>query len=267
MGDTPDVLKRIVTKKWEEVEHKKSLKSISEMERISEETSYDRRGFVDAIRRCNRLGRVGVIAEIKKASPSKGIIRKHLDPGQIARSYESGGATCLSVLTDEVFFQGSDQNLSKAREASNIPVLRKDFILDPYQIYEAAAIGSDCVLLIASILSEDELKQLNQLALSVGLDTLIEVHNLVELTTVKSLNPPLIGINNRDLHTFDVSLNVTLDLLDSIPEETLVISESGIKNRENIMRLTEAGVDGFLVGEALMRHNDPGRKLKELFSQ
>ena len=267
MGDTPDVLKRIVTKKWEEVEHKKSLKSISEMERISEETSYDRRGFVDAIRRCNQLGRVGVIAEIKKASPSKGIIRKHLDPGQIARSYESGGATCLSVLTDEVFFQGSDQNLSKAREASNIPVLRKDFILDPYQIYEAAAIGSDCVLLIASILSEDELKQLNQLALSIGLDTLIEVHNLVELTTVKSLNPPLIGINNRDLHTFDVSLNVTLDLLDSIPEETLVISESGIKNRENIMRLTEAGVDGFLVGEALMRHNDPGRKLKELFSQ
>ena len=267
MGDTPDVLKRIVTKKWEEVEHKKSLKSISEMERISEETSYDRRGFVDAIRRCNRLGSIGVIAEIKKASPSKGIIRKHLDPGQIARSYESGGATCLSVLTDEFFFQGSDQNLSKAREASNIPVLRKDFILDPYQIYEAAAIGSDCVLLIASILSEDELKQLNQLALSIGLDTLIEVHNIVELTTVKSLNPPLIGINNRDLHTFDVSLNVTLDLLDSIPEETLVISESGIKNRENIMRLTEAGVDGFLVGEALMRHNDPGRKLKELFSQ
>ena len=267
MGDTPDVLKRIVTKKWEEVEHKKSLKSISEMERISEETSYDRRGFVDAIRRCNRLGSIGVIAEIKKASPSKGIIRKHLDPGQIARSYESGGATCLSVLTDEFFFQGSDQNLSKAREASNIPVLRKDFILAPYQIYEAAAIGSDCVLLIASILSEDELKQLNQLALSIGLDTLIEVHNLVELTTVKSLNPPLIGINNRDLQTFDVSLNVTLDLLDSIPEETLVISESGIKNRENIMRLTEAGVDGFLVGEALMRHNDPGRKLKELFSQ
>ena len=139
--------------------------------------------------------------------------------------------------------------------------------MDPYQIYEAAAIGSDCVLLIASILSEDELKQLNQLALSIGLDTLIEVHNIVELTTVKSLNPPLIGINNRDLQTFDVSLNVTLDLLDSIPEETLVISESGIKNRENIMRLTEAGVDGFLVGEALMRHNDPGRKLKELFSQ
>ena len=267
MGDTPDVLKRIVTKKWEEVEHKKSLKSISEMKRISEETSYDRRGFIDAIRCCHQLGRVGVIAEIKKASPSKGIIRKHLDPGQIARSYESGGATCLSVLTDEFFFQGNDQNLSQAREASNIPVLRKDFILDPYQIYEAAAIGSDCVLLIASILSEDELKQLNQLALSVGLDTLIEVHNLVELTTVKSLNPPLIGINNRDLHTFDVSLNVTLDLLDSIPEETLVISESGIKNRENIMRLTEAGVDGFLVGEALMRHNDPGRKLKELFSQ
>ena len=267
MGDTPDVLKRIVTKKWEEVEHKKSLKSISEMERIAEETSYDRRGFVDAIRCCNQVGRVGVIAEIKKASPSKGIIRKHLDPGQIARSYESGGATCLSVLTDEFFFQGSDQNLSKAREASNIPVLRKDFILDPYQIYEAAAIGADCVLLIASILSEDELKQLNQLALSIGLDTLIEVHNLVELTTVKSLNPPLIGINNRDLQTFDVSLNVTLDLLDSIPEETLVISESGIKNRENIMRLTEAGVDGFLVGEALMRHNDPGRKLKELFSQ
>ena len=160
MGDTPDVLKRIITKKWEEVDHKKSLKSISEMERISKETSYDRRGFVDAIRRCNQLGRVGVIAEIKKASPSKGIIRKNLDPGQIARSYESGGATCLSVLTDEFFFQGSDQNLSQAREASNIPVLRKDFILDPYQIYEAAAIGADCVLLIASILNEDELKQL-----------------------------------------------------------------------------------------------------------
>ena len=141
-----------------------------------------------------------MIAEIKKASPSKGIIRKHLDPGQIARSYESGGATCLSVLTDEFFFQGSDQNLSKAREASNIPVLRKDFILDPYQIYEAAAIGSDCVLLIASILTEDELKQLNQLALSIGLDTLIEVHNLVELTTVKSLNPPLIGINLSLIH-------------------------------------------------------------------
>ena len=139
--------------------------------------------------------------------------------------------------------------------------------MDPYQIYEAAAIGSDCVLLIASILSEDKLKQLNQLALSIGLETLIEVHNLVELTNVKSLNPPLIGINNRDLHTFEVSLNVTLELLDTVPEETLVISESGIKNRQHVLRLAEAGVDGFLVGEALMRHDDPGLKLKELFSQ
>ena len=267
MDDTPDVLKRIITTKREEIEHKKSLTSISEMERMFEETSYDRRGFVDAIRRRIQEGRVGVIAEIKKASPSKGIIRKDLDPGQIARSYESGGATCLSVLTDEVFFQGSNQNLSQARKASNLPILRKDFIVDPYQIYEAAAIGSDCVLLIASILSEDKLKQLNQLALSIGLETLIEVHNLVELTNVKSLNPPLIGINNRDLHTFEVSLNVTLDLLDIVPEETLVISESGIKNRQHVLQLTEAGVDGFLVGEALMRHDDPGLKLKELFSQ
>ncbi|MAI42558.1 MAG: indole-3-glycerol phosphate synthase TrpC [Candidatus Azotimanducaceae bacterium] len=265
MVDAPDILKRIVAQKWNEIEYKKTLKSSLEMQTSSLERTDSPRGFVNAIRHDVQLRRLGVIAEIKRASPSKGVIRRDLNPSQIAKSYQLGGASCLSVLTDEVFFRGSNQNLTEARDGCELPVLRKDFIVDPYQIYEAATIGADCILLIASILNLDELKQMSELARSIGLDTLVEVHSQVELDAVLSFNPPLIGINNRDLHTFDVSINVTLDLLESIPEGTLIISESGIKNRNDVLRLTEAGVDGFLVGEAFMRHDDPGQKLEELF--
>ena len=266
MADAPDVLKRIVAKKRQEIEFNKNVKSETGIERDARERTDPPRGFVDAIKRSASGGRTSVIAEIKKASPSKGVIRENFIPPDIAESYAAAGATCLSVLTDESFFQGSNDYLIQARGACDLPVLRKDFTVDPYQVFEAASIGADCILLIAAILDLHELHSLSDLARDVDLDVLFEVHNQAELDNVLELEPTLIGINNRNLHTFEVMLDTTLDLLGSIPGGTLVISESGISSKEEVLRLSDAGVAGFLVGESFMREDDPGEKLRELFS-
>lgn len=266
MADAPDILKKIVAQKWREIELGKQSVSLADIESRATERDDSCRGFVDRIRQRHESGNKAVIAEIKKASPSKGIIREHFVPEDIARSYAEAGATCLSVLTDETFFQGSNQFLQEARDACVLPVLRKDFTVDPYQVYEARSIGADCILLIVAILDLDQLKSLADLARRIGLDVLIEVHDERELALALSLEPRLIGINNRNLHTFTVSLDATLTLLAKIPSEILVISESGISVKAQVEELGNAGVAGFLVGESLMREEDPGVKLKSLFS-
>jgi len=266
MADAPDILKKIVAQKWREIERGKQSVSLADIEHRAIELDPSSRGFVDRIRKQHESGSPAIIAEIKKASPSKGVIREHFIPDAIARSYAEAGATCLSVLTDESFFQGSNLFLQQAREACELPVLRKDFTVDPYQVYEAKSIGADCILLIVAILELGELKSLANLAGSLGLDVLIEVHDEQELALALSLEPQLIGINNRDLRTFTVSLDTTLMLLEKIPSHILVISESGISAKEQVEQLSEAGVAGFLVGESLMREEDPGIKLKALFS-
>lgn len=207
-----------------------------------------------------------VIAEIKKASPSKGVIRENFVPADIARSYEKGGATCLSVLTDIDYFQGADAYLQQARAACKLPVIRKDFMIDPYQIVEARALGADCVLLIVSALDDVKMAELAAVAKGVGLDVLVEVHDGDELErALKTLDTPLVGINNRNLHTFDVSLEITLDLLPRIPRDRLVITESGILNRADVELMEISDVYAFLVGEAFMRAESPGTELQRLF--
>jgi indole-3-glycerol phosphate synthase len=223
------------------------------------------RGFTAALVRQISHKRPAVIAEIKKASPSKGLIRKNFAPAAIARSYAEHGATCLSVLTDVDFFQGHDSYLQEARQACQLPVIRKDFMLDPYQIVEARALGADCVLLIVAALAPEQLGELAAAARDTGLDYLVEVHNQAELEQALALGPALVGINNRDLHTFKTSLNVTYQLLDGIPEGTVVVTESGILAREDVEEMLDHGVYGFLVGESFMRAADPGAKLQELF--
>jgi indole-3-glycerol phosphate synthase len=206
-----------------------------------------------------------IIAEIKKASPSQGVIRDPFDPAQIARSYQSGGATCLSVLTDHDFFQGSEAYLAQAKQACNLPVLRKDFMIDPYQVFEARAIGADCILLIVAALDDAVLGELAQLATQLKLDVLVEVHDAAELQRALQLPLPLIGINNRNLRTFETSLDTTLQLLADIPEDRIVVTESAIHSREDVATMREHGVNAFLVGEAFMRAAEPGEKLQELF--
>ena len=206
-----------------------------------------------------------MIAELKKASPSRGIIRENFVVSDIAHDFAAAGAACLSVLTDRQFFQGSNEYLIQARQECTLPVLRKDFIVDTYQVFEARVIGADCILLIATLLDAENLKTLSDLAGELGLDVLIEVHNPDELEMALALNPRLIGINNRNLHTFTVSLDTTIDLIERIPEEIPVISESGIAKRDDVNRLTDAGVKGFLVGESLMTDANPGQRLKQLF--
>jgi indole-3-glycerol phosphate synthase len=212
-------------------------------------------------------GHPGVIAEIKKASPSKGVIREDFDPTAIASSYEAAGAACLSVLTDVDFFQGADAYLQQARAASSLPVLRKDFVVDPYQVYEARAIGADCILLIVAALGNAGglMKDLEALALALDMDVLVEVHNRGELDLALELQSPLLGINNRDLHTFSTSLDTTLDLLAQVPAERLLVTESGIHHRADVDAMRSHGVNAFLVGEAFMRAPDPGLALQELF--
>jgi indole-3-glycerol phosphate synthase len=206
-----------------------------------------------------------VIAEIKKASPSKGVIRPDFDPVAIARSYERGGATCLSVLTDVDFFQGADAYLVQARAATALPVLRKDFTIDPYQIHEARALGADCVLLIVAALSPAQLADLHGLALELGLDVLVEVHNARELDAALALDNPMVGINNRNLHSFHTSLETTFSLLPRIGDERLVVTESGIQRVDDVLAMRGHGVHAFLVGEAFMRAADPGAQLRTLF--
>jgi len=268
MSDTPTILKKILDRKREEVQERSSRVSIAELEACIEAmrgTDQDPRGFADAMAAKIAAGQSAVIAEAKKASPSKGMLREDFDPAQIARSYEAGGAACLSVLTDADFFQGSEDYLRQARAACSLPVIRKDFIVDPYQVYEARAMGADCILLIVSALEDEQMARLNNLARRLGMDVLVEVHGADELERALQLDNRLIGINNRNLHTFEVTLDNTYDLLAKIPADRIVVTESGIRDRDDVEAMRAHNVHSFLVGEAFMRADEPGTKLKALF--
>jgi indole-3-glycerol phosphate synthase len=264
-----DILQRILDRKAVEVAERSARVSIDALRaRLAEAPPV--RGFVATIDAKRAAGMPAVIAEVKKASPSKGVIRAHFDPAGIARAYEAGGAACLSVLTDVDFFQGADLYLQEARTACALPVLRKDFTIDAYQIVEARVLGADCILLIVSALDDQQLSLLYREAMAIGLDVLVEVHDAGELQRALSLpaidgRQPLIGVNNRNLRTFEVSLDTTLGLLDAVPDGRVLVTESGIATREDIERMLAAGVDVFLVGESFMREPDPGIALQRLF--
>jgi indole-3-glycerol phosphate synthase len=260
-----DILDRIVAVKHDEIATAKGRRSEASL-RAEAESRRDARGFAAALRARVGAGGAAVIAEVKKASPSKGVLREHFVPAEIAVSYERGGAACLSVLTDERFFQGSAAYLEQARAACALPVLRKDFMVDPYQVYEARAMGADCILLIVACLDDARMADLEDQALALGMDVLVEVHDGAELERALRLKTPLVGINNRNLRSFEVSLGTTLDLLPRVPADRLLVTESGILARSDVQRMRRAGVHAFLVGEAFMRAADPGGALAELFS-
>jgi len=264
MGDTPDILQRIIARKLEEIDERLRKTGLEELsQRV---TGADTpRGFISRLQDKLQAGHVAVIAEIKKASPSRGVLREDFNPGQIAVSYQKGGAACLSVLTDVDFFRGADAYLQQARAACNLPVLRKDFIVDPYQVYEARVLGADAVLLIVAALSDSMLLELLQLTSHLGMDALVEVHDAAELERALAVPATLLGINNRDLRSFDTSLEVTLGLLKQIPEGRIVVTESGIHTVEDVTLMRSQGVNVFLVGEAFMKAPEPGEKLAELF--
>lgn len=265
MSGTPDILKRIVARKAEEVAERARLLPLRALsEQVERAPAL--RGFAGAIASQVAYGKTAVIAEVKKASPSKGVLRADFDPAKIALSYERHGATCLSVLTDVDFFQGSDAHLKAARSACALPVLRKDFTIDAYQVYEARALGADAILLIVAALGDTQMRELAALAFELGLDVLVEVHDATELERALAIRSPLIGINNRDLHTFAVNLSTTLDLLPLIPSDRIVITESGIHARDDVLRLRSHGVHAYLVGEAFMRAPDPGVALDAIFA-
>ena len=234
--------------------------------RAAAEARRDVRGFEAALRAKIGAGRAAVIAEVKKASPSKGVLRERFIPAEIAASYALHGAACLSVLTDERFFQGCAAFLQQAREACALPVLRKDFMVDEYQVYEARAMGADCILLIAACLGDARMADLEACALALGMDVLVEVHDGAELERALALKTPLLGINNRNLRSFEVTLETTLGLLPRVPAGKLLVTESGILARADVQRMRAAGVDAFLVGEAFMRAEDPGAALAALFA-
>lgn len=261
-----DILQRILEVKADEVAAAKAARPLREVERAAREAPPPR-DFVGAVRAKLDAGEAAVIAEIKKASPSKGVLRADFDPAAIARSYAAGGAACLSILTDRQFFQGAPEYLEAAREASGLPVLRKDFIVDSYQVAEARAMGADCVLLIAAALGKTAMRPLEREARRWGMAVLVEVHGGDELEAALALETPLIGVNNRDLRTFEVSLDATLGLLPRIPAGRIVVTESGILAPGDVARMRKAGVDAFLVGEAFMRAADPGAELKRLFAR
>jgi indole-3-glycerol phosphate synthase len=261
---TADILQKIVARKWQEVPERVAKVPLAMLEqRIANQIPT--RGFVAALSQRIEQRKPAIIAEVKKASPSKGVIREHFVPAEIAASYAGAGAACLSVLTDVDFFQGADDYLRQAREAVDLPVLRKDFIVDPYQIYEARSLGADCILLIVAILTPQQLAEFYRLAVSLEMDVLIEVHNEVELGQALTVSPALVGINNRDLRDFSVSLDTTFDLLAQIPAGVHVITESGIGERADVEAMLARDVYGFLVGESFMRDENPGARLKELF--
>ncbi len=265
----PDVLQRILQRKTEEIAERSARVPLAALRaRLADATPP--RGFAAAIEAKAAIGQPAVIAEIKKASPSRGMIRPDFDPAGIARSYEGGGAACLSVLTDIDFFQGADADLQQARMACSLPVLRKDFIIDPYQVVEARALGADCILLIVAALDDGALAGLSAQALALGMDVLVEVHDAAELARALRLpahagRQPLLGINNRDLRTFDVSLETTLALRPAVPPGRGLVTESGILAPADVARMRAAGINTFLVGEAFMRAHDPGVALRELF--
>ena len=264
MNDTPDILRKILTRKLEEIATRKRRLGLEELgQQVAAADPV--RDFLAALRARLEAGQPAVIAEVKQASPSRGILRADFDPVQIAASYERGGAACLSVLTDVDFFKGSDVFLQQARAACSLPMLRKDFIIDPYQVHEARAIGADCILLIVAALDDAMLGELLALAGDLGMDVLVEVHDRAELARALKTGAPLIGINNRNLRSFETRLEVTLELLEQIPDDRIVVTESGIHTREDVALMRSHGVHTFLVGEAFMKASDPGEKLAELF--
>ena len=266
--NTPTVLKRILVRKLGEIQERQQRTTIDDLKRQVEANQSGPmapRGFAKAMQAKLDQGLPAVIAEVKKASPSKGVIRENFDPAHIAASYQSGGAACVSVLTDADFFQGHEDYLQQARAACNLPVIRKDFIVDPYQVYEARAIGADCILLIVACLEDQQMQQLAGLAEDLGMDVLVESHDAPELARALTLATPLIGINNRNLHTFDLTLQTTFDLLAMMPKDRIVITESGIHTPADVVLMQNQNVNAFLVGESFMRAGDPGAKLAELF--
>jgi indole-3-glycerol phosphate synthase len=261
-----DILQRIVAVKHDEVAAARGQRPLEALRATAERRRADRRAFVDALTGRVDAGGAAVIAECKKASPSKGLLREPFDPATIAASYQRHGAACLSVLTDERFFRGHADDLVAARAACALPVLRKDFVVDPYQLFESAAIGADAVLLIAACLDDAQLADFEAIAQALGLAVLVEVHDATELErALQTLRTPLIGVNNRNLRTFDVSLKTTLDLRSQVPAGRLLVTESGIGARADVARLRDSGVHAFLVGEAFMRAADPGAALADLF--
>ncbi len=264
MKDVPDILLKILERKQVEIEERR--------QEISHDVLYKKiqsappiRKFLNAIKEKISQNKPAVIAEIKRASPSKGVIRKDFNPTEIATSYELGGAACLSVLTDIDFFQGADQYLIKARQACSLPVIRKDFFVDPYQVLEARTIGADCILLIAAALDDIQMSELYELAKDLGMDVLVEVHDSSELRRARMLGADLIGINNRNLRTFEVSLETTLSMLGETPESATLVTESGILTDADVNLMRDRGVNAFLVGEAFMRADNPGKSLASLF--
>ena len=264
MTNTPDILKKILARKGEEISERSAATPLTQLREQIDSTDPPR-GFLEAIKSKISSGESAVIAEIKKASPSKGVLREAFDPAEIAKSYENHGATCLSVLTDADFFQGSEQYLKQARSCCQIPVLRKDFMIDPYQIYESRAIGADCILLIVAALTDAQLSELSSLAKELEMDVLVEVHDAEELERALMLEATLIGVNNRNLRTFETRLETTIDLLAGIPKDRIVVTESGIHTPDDVERMRQQGINAFLVGESFMRADDPGKKLAELF--
>lgn len=264
LDKTPTILRKIVDRKWEEIDERQPKTSIAGLKAMAADQP-PARGFENALRSRIEARRPAVIAEVKKASPSKGILRDPFEPERIAESYQKGGAACLSVLTDRDFFQGHEDYLKAARGACSLPVIRKDFMVAPYQVYESRAIGADCILLIAACLTKDQMQELEGIAHEIGLDVLAEVHDGKELDDALTLKTPLIGINNRDLHNFEVSLETTFNLHQRVGQDRLTITESGIMTREDVEAMTSRGIYGFLIGESFMRAPEPGEKLQELF--
>lgn len=264
MNQTADVLVKILRRKEEEVAERQARVPLESIQGQLADAAATR-GFINAIQTRIAAGHTGVIAEIKKASPSKGLLRPDFDPAAIARSYSAGGATCLSVLTDRDFFQGDEAYLIQARTVCDLPVLRKDFVIDPYQVYESRWIGADCILLIVAALSDMQLGALIRVAKDVGVDVLVEVHDGQELERALKFDTPLIGINNRNLRNFETHLETTLELLEAVPDNCTLVTESGIHTREDVKLMRTNGVNAFLVGEAFMRAQDPGAELNRLF--
>jgi indole-3-glycerol phosphate synthase len=263
--NAPTILKKIVARKRVEVAERKEQRSIAELEKLIAAQA-PVRGFKKALEYKIEQGMPAVIAEIKKASPSKGVLCENFVPAEIAVAYADAGAACLSVLTDIDFFQGADEYLQQARAACPLPVLRKDFTVDPYQVIEARALGADCILLIASVLDDAEMKELHDLAQRLKMDALVEVHDGDELERALLLGAPLVGINNRNLHTFELTLETTYSLLPRVPADRLLVTESGILSQADVSAMRARNVNAFLVGEAFMRTPNPGDALRELFS-
>ena len=259
-----DILDKIVAVKRDEISAARRKRDLQSLRRDAESLG-GQRDFVEAVRAKIAAGQAGVIAEVKKASPSKGVLREQFVPAEIAASYAEHGAACLSVLTDVQFFQGSSAYLEQARAACALPALRKDFMVDPYQVYEARAIGADCILLIVACLDDGLMIELEAQAQELGMAVLVEVHDGAELDRALRLKTPLLGVNNRNLRTFEVTLDTTLDLLKHVPADRLLVTESGILAKSDVQRMRDANVHAFLVGEAFMRAADPGTALADLF--